>query len=197
MLGYVASGGCDVVGLGDTRLGSDAAKMVRMARGVMGRVSDEQRRRNSAGLRQEQRAVAMAQRRKVGKVQWDSAGSHKDENEIWRGGVTAGSYGEAEARTSGSVLDCRGWRRYPLCEFCECVLSGYRSPPGPTRVRGRWRQPAGQRCCMTPARPKPGLLAGSPPASQGQPPARQGRSHQARPSQAQERNEKWPSHRAT
>ena len=34
-------------------------------------------------------------------------------------------------------------------------------------------------------------------ARPSQPPARQGRSHQARPSQAQERNEKWPSGRVT
>ena len=112
VLDYVADGGCDVVGLGDTRLGNDAAKMNRMARGVVGRISDEQRRRNSAGLSEEQRAVAMAQRRKVDKVQWDSAGSHRDENEIWRGGAAVGSYGEAEARMAGLISDCRGWGRY-------------------------------------------------------------------------------------
>ena len=82
VLDCVAGGGCDVrcggAG-GDTRLGNDAAKMNRMARGVMGRISDEQRRRDSAGPSEEQCAVAMAQRRKVGKLQWDSAGSHSSQ----------------------------------------------------------------------------------------------------------------------
>ena len=77
------------------------------------------------------------------------------------------------------------------CTFCECVLSGCRSPPGPSQAGGDGAsQPADQCCCVTPWRlPGPSrALAGSPPASQDQPPARQGRSHQARPSQAQERN---------
>ena len=112
VLDYVADGGCDAVELGDTRLGNDAAKMNRMVRGVMGRISDEQRRCDSAGLREEQRAVAMAQRRKVGKAQWDSAGSHRDENEIWRGGIALGSYGEAAAGMSGLISDCPEWGRY-------------------------------------------------------------------------------------
>ena len=63
-------------------------------------------------------------------------------------------------------------------------------------------QPAGQCCCVAPARPKPGLSRQ--PASQpgpgpaaSQPGRAAATSHQARPSQAQERNEKWPSHRAT
>ena len=101
VLDYVADGGCDVVGLGGTRLGNDAAKMNRVARSVMGRISDEQRRRDSAGLGEEQRVAIMAQRRKVDKVQWDSAGSHKDENAIWRGGVASGSY-------DGRRLEWRG-----------------------------------------------------------------------------------------
>jgi len=106
VLNYVADGGCDVVGLEDMRLGDVAAEMSRMARGVTGRTSDEQRRRHSVGLSEEQRAAVMTQRRNATKVQWDSAGSHRDENGIWH---AAGSYGEVEARASRSILDCRGW----------------------------------------------------------------------------------------
>ena len=111
-LDHAADGGCDGAGLGGMRLGNDAAKVNRMARSGMGPTSDEQRRRDSAGLSEEQRAAAMARRRKVDKVQWDSAGSHKDENETRRGGVAVGSYGEAEARMAGLISDCRGWGRY-------------------------------------------------------------------------------------
>ena len=45
-------------------------------------------------------------------VQWTSAGSHKDENDIWRGGVALGSYGTAVLRLFTVMDDCRGWGRY-------------------------------------------------------------------------------------
>ena len=49
---------------------------------------------------------------KPAKVQWTSAGSYKDENDIWRGGVALGSYGEAVLRLFTVIDDCRGWGRY-------------------------------------------------------------------------------------
>ena len=49
---------------------------------------------------------------KPAKVQWTSAGSHKDENDIWRGGVALGTYGEAVLRLFTVLDDCRGWGRY-------------------------------------------------------------------------------------
>lgn len=111
----------------DTRLGNDAAKTNRMARSVMGRISDEQRRRDSAGLSGEQRAAAMTQRRKVDKAQWDSADSHKDESKIWRGGVAMGSYGEVEARMAGLISDCRGWSQAGECTREAYIRAGVRN----------------------------------------------------------------------
>ena len=45
-------------------------------------------------------------------MNWQSAGSHKDESDIWRGGVALGSYGDAAAREFGAIDDARGWGRY-------------------------------------------------------------------------------------
>jgi hypothetical protein len=52
------------------------------------------------------------QKPKPGKVQWESAGSYKDEDGIWRGGVVMGSYASADARAAGTLQDCRGWGQY-------------------------------------------------------------------------------------
>ena len=41
VLDYVTDGGCDVAGLGDTRLGDDATEVCRMARGIEARARDE------------------------------------------------------------------------------------------------------------------------------------------------------------
>ena len=49
---------------------------------------------------------------KAAKVQWTSAGSHKDVNDIWRGGVALGSYDTAVLRPFTVMDDCRGWGRY-------------------------------------------------------------------------------------
>ena len=46
------------------------------------------------------------------KAQWTSAGSYKDESDIWRGGVALGSYGTAVLRLFTVMGDCRGWGRY-------------------------------------------------------------------------------------
>ena len=48
----------------------------------------------------------------VTRVNWQSAGSHKDESDIWRGGVALGSYGDAAVREFGVIDDARGWGRY-------------------------------------------------------------------------------------
>ena len=42
---YVADNSCDVVGLGDTRLGDDPSELTRMARGIQGRVAREREER--------------------------------------------------------------------------------------------------------------------------------------------------------
>ena len=49
---------------------------------------------------------------KPAKVQSTSAGSHKDENDVWRGGVALGSYDTALQRLFTVMGDCRGWGRY-------------------------------------------------------------------------------------
>ena len=41
ILDYVADNSCDVVGLGDTRLGDDPSELTRMARGIQARVARE------------------------------------------------------------------------------------------------------------------------------------------------------------
>ena len=45
-------------------------------------------------------------------MNWQSAGSHKDESGIWRGGVALGSYGDAAVGEFGVIVDARGWGRY-------------------------------------------------------------------------------------
>ena len=100
VLDYVANGGCNVVGLRNTRLGDDAAKMNRVARGVMGRISDEQRRRDSAGLSEEQCAVAMAQR---------SSTSFSRQRELRLKGLV----------DCHTINNYRRWRRSPQIEAIE------------------------------------------------------------------------------
>ena len=109
VLDYVTDGGCDVVGLGDTRLGDDATEVCRMARGIEGRARGEALMRTLEGLDARQRAAALAARTGVTRVHWQSAGSHKYESDIWRGGVALGSYGDAAAREFGAINDARGW----------------------------------------------------------------------------------------
>ena len=112
VLDYITDGGCDVAGLGDTRLGDDATEVCRMARGIEGRARGEALMRTLEGLDAKQRAAALEARTGVTRVNWQSAGSHKDESDIWRGGVALGSYGDAAAREFGVIDDARGWGRY-------------------------------------------------------------------------------------
>ena len=55
---------------------------------------------------------ASNQRRKQPKVNWISAGSGKDKNDAWRGGVALASVGDAAMRQQQEITDCRGWGRY-------------------------------------------------------------------------------------
>ena len=70
VLGYVTDGGCDVVGLGDTRLDDDATETCRMARGVVARERCEAFTRTLAGLGAAQRAEALAERSDATRVNW-------------------------------------------------------------------------------------------------------------------------------
>ena len=83
-----------------------------MARGVMGRVNDEALIEKLSGLDAQQRAEARAQHGKAASVSWRSAGSHKDDSNIWRGGVAVCSYDEAALRESSVISDASGWKRY-------------------------------------------------------------------------------------
>ena len=112
VLDYVTDGGCDVAGLGDTRLGDDATEACRMARGIEARARGEALMKTLEGLDATQRAAALAARTGVTRVHWQSAGSHKDESDIWRGGVAIGSYGDAAMREYSVIDDARGWGRY-------------------------------------------------------------------------------------
>ena len=112
VLDYVTDGGCDVAGLGDTRLGDDATEACWMARGIEARARGEALMRTLEGLDAKQRAAALEARTGATRVNWQSAGSHKDESDIWRGGVALGSYGDAAAREFGVIDDARGWGRY-------------------------------------------------------------------------------------
>ena len=60
------------------------------------------------GLDANQRAAALAARTGATRVNWQPAGSHKDESDIWRGGVALGSYGDAAAKAFGAIDDARG-----------------------------------------------------------------------------------------
>ena len=100
-----------MVGLGDTRLDDDATETCRLARGGEARARGEASTRTLTGLCAAQRAEALAARSGATRANWQS-GSHKDECDIWRGGVALGSYGDAAAREFSVVDDARGWERY-------------------------------------------------------------------------------------
>ena len=62
-----------------------------------GAVNDEALAKKLSGLDVQQRAEARAQHGKAASVRWRSAGFHKDESSIWRGGVAVGSSATREA----------------------------------------------------------------------------------------------------
>ena len=110
VLDYITDGGCDVAGLGDTRLGDDASVACTMARGCEGRAVGQAYMQRLEGMTKSERNVSLAARAPRGRrVSWRSAGSHKDEYDIWRGGVALGSYGDAAEREENVISDGRGW----------------------------------------------------------------------------------------
>ena len=86
-----------------------------MARGVMGRVNDEALTAKLHGLDAQRRVEVRAQHGKATGVSWRSAGSHKDENGISRGGVALGGatreLGYQRHERLGTVL----WACVPIC----------------------------------------------------------------------------------
>jgi len=48
----------------------------------------------------------------IPKASWSSAGSSKNRNDAWLGGVTMAAMGEAAKRQQQEVVDCRKWGRY-------------------------------------------------------------------------------------
>ena len=70
VLDYVTDGGCDVAGLGDTRLGDDATEACRMARGIEARARGEALMKTLTGLDAAQRAEALAARTGATRVNW-------------------------------------------------------------------------------------------------------------------------------
>ena len=61
-LDYITYGGCDVAGLGDTRLGDDASAACAMARGIEGRAAGQAFKRLLEGMAKAQREEALAAR---------------------------------------------------------------------------------------------------------------------------------------
>ena len=70
VLDYITDGGCDVAGLGDTRLGDDATEACRMARGIEARARGEALMKTLEGLDANQRAAALAARTGATRVNW-------------------------------------------------------------------------------------------------------------------------------
>ena len=120
LAGYLAARECEVVGMGDTRLGGDASDMARLTRTALNGLynndtnihnNDNTSDERSADTRPTAGQSAERPRLRVG-LTYDAAGSHKTANDVWRGGVLLGSLGEANKRMEGRVDDCRGWGRY-------------------------------------------------------------------------------------
>ena len=89
VLDNVTDGGCDAVGLGDTRLGDDASEVSRMARGVMVRVHDEALAAKLHGLDAQRRAEARAQHGKARDWRELALGGVPQRRKrylVWRGG---------------------------------------------------------------------------------------------------------------
>ena len=102
ILDYVADNSCDVVGLGDTRLGDDPSELTRMARGIQARVAREREEATSTGVvdgnegrdkrehsdRQSTAAASTAEARSRGTV----PGSERTTSSSAVSGVRAASY---------------------------------------------------------------------------------------------------------
>ena len=93
-----------MAGIGDTRLGDDITSFTTSVK--------------HAALAEHARAVEAVEGSGAGPPgrpitsSWHSSGSSADRNGVWRGGVALGSYGEAQQRLNGLIIDCRGWGEY-------------------------------------------------------------------------------------
>ena len=117
--GYLAARECEVVGMGDTRLGGDASELTKLARAALGGLYNDDTNTYSSDIDNDDEtgprppAVGSTkQPRPRVALAYDAAGSHKTANDIWRGGVVLGSFGEATKRMERRIDDCRGWGRY-------------------------------------------------------------------------------------
>ena len=104
LAGCLAKHSCTVAGIGDTRLGDVITSFTAAVK--------------HAALAEHERAaeaISCSGASLPGRpitASWHSSGSSVDRNGVWRGGVALGSYGEAQQRVHGHVVDCRGWGRY-------------------------------------------------------------------------------------
>ena len=98
LAGFLAKHSCTVAGIGDTRLGEDITSFTKSVK--------------HAALAEHERAAAAVDGSGAGSParpitsSWHSSGSSADRNGVWRGGVAMGSYGEAQQRLHGHVIDC-------------------------------------------------------------------------------------------
>ena len=128
-----------MVGLDDTRLGDDSSELTRMARSAQLGVARERSLASAADGANASGEGRAQENVKPAKVQWTSAGSHKDENGIWRGGVALGSYGTAVLHQLTVVNDCRGWGRYQG-RVCLSLSAGAQGVDRELRCYVAWMQ---------------------------------------------------------
>ena len=104
LAGFLAKHSSTVAGIGDTRLGDDITSFITPVK--------------HAALAEHERAAEAIGDSGTGSPgrpitsSWHSPGSSADRNGVWRGGVALGSYGEAQQRLHGHIIDCHGWGRY-------------------------------------------------------------------------------------
>ena len=113
---YMTEHDGDVVGFGDTRLGENAGIMDRLTkRAMIERREERQRQRDTsttAGRGQQTTRTNDDASVTVTKTSWSSAGSSKNRNDAWLGGVTMAAVGEAAKRQQQEVVVCGKWGRY-------------------------------------------------------------------------------------
>ena len=106
LAGFLAKRSCTVVGIGDTRLGDDITLFSTAVK--------------DAALAEHERAAEATGRNGGGLLgrpitaTWHSSGSSANRNGVWWGGVALGSYGEAQQRVHGHIVDSRGYRERHL-----------------------------------------------------------------------------------
>ena len=99
----------DVVGFGDTRPGENAGIMNRLTkRAMIERREERQRQRDmstTAGRGQQTTRTDDDACMTAAKASWSSAGSSKNRNGAWLGGVAMEAVGEAAKRQQEEVVD--------------------------------------------------------------------------------------------